>query len=125
MACGSAVERVLRNVNRIEDVLESQRRLGPDKDLAVASELLSLVNSAIRSLSDGNAECPAIRLDRSLALQPHVICIRSVVLEVLSNLLANATEAITQAAPPRGLINFSASRSEEHTSELQSLMPIS
>src|SRR3546814_598467 len=109
MALMSDVERVLLHVNRIEEILESQRRLGPDKDLAVASELLPLVESAVRSLPDGKADSPAIRLDRNLALQPPVVCIRSVVLEVLSNLLANATEAITQAAPPRGLINFSAS----------------
>src|SRR3546814_18160247 len=102
MALASDVERVLLHVNRIEEILESQRRLGPDKDLAVASELLPLVNSAIRSLPDGNAECPAIRLDRSLAPQTPVTCIRAVVLEVLRNLSANSTGAITQVAPQRG-----------------------
>src|SRR3546814_20618759 len=85
MALASDVERVLLHVNRIEEILESQRRLGPDKDLAVASELLPLVNSAIRSLPDGHAECPALRLDRSLALQPHVPPIRSVVLQQLGS----------------------------------------
>jgi len=103
------IERVILHVNRIEDILESQRRLDSDKDLAVVSALLPLVESAVRSLPDGTADSLVIRFDDSLALQPPVVCIRSVVMQVLSNLLVNATEAITQAAPRPGVLTISAS----------------
>jgi signal transduction histidine kinase len=103
------VERVILHVNRIEDILESQRRLESDRDLAVASALLPLVASAVRSLPDGTADNLVIRLDDSLALQPPVICIRSAVLQVLSNLLVNATEAVSQAVARPGVLTISAS----------------
>ena len=106
------IQRVLLHVNRIEDILESQRRLGSDKDLAAAIDLLPLVESAVRGLPDGIARNLVLRLDDSLAKQPPAVCIRSVVLQVLSNLLTNATEAIERAAPAQGRIEISASTVE-------------
>jgi len=102
------LERVILHVNRIEDILESQRRLGSDRDLAQPVELLPLVEGAVSGLPDNVARGLDIRLDGSLRSQGAVICIRSATLQVLSNLLTNATEAIAQVQPVRGRIDISA-----------------
>jgi signal transduction histidine kinase len=103
------IERVILHVNRIEDILESQRRLGSDGDLAMASKLQPLVESAIGGLSDESLRSLTLRVDNSVAAQPPIICVRPVLLQVLSNLLSNAVEAIAQAAPARGQMQISAS----------------
>lgn len=102
------LERVLLHVNRIEDILESQRRFGSERDLAQSIELLPLVESALTSLPDDTARNLAIHLDDSLGLQAPVVCVRSAVLQVLTNLLTNAVEAIAQAQAAQGRIEISA-----------------
>jgi signal transduction histidine kinase len=107
-ALSADIERVLLHTSRIEDILESQRRLGSDANLAVASEALPLVNTAVRAFSDGLAGNISLCVDDSLADVPQIICVRSVILQVLANLLANAAEAIVRAGAERGEIVISA-----------------
>ncbi|WP_193370772.1 ATP-binding protein [Pelagibius marinus] len=107
-ALAADIERVLLHTSRIEDILESQRRLGSDANLAVASEALPLINTAMRAFSDGLAENITMRLDNSLMGLPPVICVRSVILQVFANLLANAAEAIVRGGADRGQIVISA-----------------
>jgi signal transduction histidine kinase len=102
------IERAMLHIRRIEDILESQRRLGSDKDLAVAARLADLVESAVRGLPDVTAERVTLRLDRSLAAQPPVVCVHAITLQVLSNLLANATEAMARQGVAQGRIDISA-----------------
>lgn len=102
------IERVLLHTSRIEDILESQRRLGSDADLAVASDLLPLVNTAASAFSDGLSKEISLRLDDSLVGQPPIVCVRSVMLQVVANLLANAAEAIARGGTGKGEIFISA-----------------
>lgn len=102
------IERVLLHTSRIEDILESQRRLGSDANLAVASDLLPLLNTAVRAFSDGLSKDITLRLDNSLVGQPPIVCVRSVMLQVLANLLANAAESITRGGAGKGEIVLSA-----------------
>lgn len=106
------VERVLLHVNRIEEILDSQRQLGARGDLAVASELLPLVQSAVAGMPEGAAGSIVVRFDTSLGRQPPVLCVPSVVVQVLSNVLTNAVEAIERGAQTRGLIEIAASTVE-------------
>ncbi len=103
-ALAADIERVLLHTSRIEDILESQRRLGSDANLAVASEALPLINTAVRAFTDGLDDKISLRLDDGLAELPPIICVRSVILQVLANLLANAAEAIARGGPGRGEI---------------------
>ena len=102
------IARVTLQINRIEDILESQRRLGSDKDLAVPTELLSLMEISVAGLPDDTTQRIALQLHESLARQPRVVCVRAIVLQVLSNLLTNAAEAIERRGRPDGRIEVSA-----------------
>lgn len=103
------INRVMLHVGRIEDILESQRRMERDDDLAEVTQLLPLVKSSIAELSNGSAQQVALQLEDSLSAQPPVICIRAVTQQVLNNLLTNAIEAIARAATAGGRVRISAS----------------
>lgn len=102
------MERVALHIGRIEDILESQRRLGSERDLAVVTPLLPLIESAARALPEDPAGRRRLRLDGSLESQPPVRCVRAVVLQVFSNLLVNAVEAIERGGQAEGRIDISA-----------------
>lgn len=106
------VERVLLHVNRIEDILESQRRQGSDTDITAAADLRQLVEATLRGLPDGALGHVALHLDDSLATQPPVVCVHSVVLQVLGNLLTNALESIARAGVAQGRIALAAATVE-------------
>jgi signal transduction histidine kinase len=106
------IERVALHTSRIEDILESQRRLGSEKDLAVASDLLPLIESAVRALPEPAGSGLKLHLEASLGIQPPVVCVRAIVLQVFSNLLVNATEAIARAGASEGEIRISAATVE-------------
>ncbi|MEO3429578.1 HAMP domain-containing sensor histidine kinase [Pelagibius sp. CAU 1746] len=109
---GADIERVLLHTSRIEDILESQRRQGADANLAVASEALPLINTAVRAFSDGLSRNISLQLDNSLMGLPRVICVRSIILQVFANLLANAAEAIARGGVDRGEIRISAAETD-------------
>jgi signal transduction histidine kinase len=103
------ISRVMLHVSRIEDILESQRRMDRDGDLAEATQLLPLVKSSIAELPNGTVQRVALQLEDNLSAQLPVVCIRAITQQVLSNLLTNAVEAIARAAIPGGRVRISAS----------------
>ncbi len=102
------IERVALHIARIEDILDSQRRLGSAQDLAAVSELRPLIETAVQALPERTEPGIAFHLDESLRAQPPIVCVRAIVLQVFSNLLVNAVEAIERAAVARGRIDISA-----------------
>jgi len=102
------IERVIYHTHRIEEILESQRRLGPDSDLAAPCELLPILESAVGALAEGGGRTIDFRLDESLGRQPQVTCVRAVLVQVVTNLLINAVEAIRRGGRTDGRIEVSA-----------------
>ena len=106
------IDRMLMHISRIEDILESQRRLGSDADLAIETEIADLVEKAVLTLPDDTVKHLAVRRDVSLIAQPPVICIRAITLQILGNLLINAVEAIEKGGRSDGLIEITAATCE-------------
>ncbi|MEQ8356001.1 MAG: ATP-binding protein [Kiloniellaceae bacterium] len=104
----SDVERVILHIGRIEDILESQRRLGSDQDLAVVCDLEALLENAVGALPISADRDPTLHLHDSVRSQPPIVCVRAVILQVFSNLLLNAIEAIERKGVPGGRIDISA-----------------
>ncbi|MGH6947363.1 MAG: ATP-binding protein [Kiloniellales bacterium] len=105
---GADVDRVISHVGRIEEILESQRRLGSDADLVTEANIVPMIESAIRALPDGFARILEIRVDDRMASLPPVICIRAVVHQIVANLLVNAMDSIIKAGRPDGRVEISA-----------------
>jgi signal transduction histidine kinase len=102
------IERVIRHTHRIEEILDSQRRLSPGGDLAAPCELQPIVESAVQALAEGNHDGIRFTLDDSLSRQPRVTGLRSILSQVVTNLLVNAAESIVRKGETDGRIEISA-----------------